>query len=432
MKSKEPTGRQLAGYGVHGVDKKRKTMEERRGTMDRRKFTATLVALAAGIALSAGSALAQTGYLMGDAAPNKLVPFYRVGPTLATIIGIENVEESEGPNDSGGEDIAVHVTIWTKRSSHVANFDLCLSPFDFGFIVLQQNPANAAQQAELAARGAKVRYYSVSGDNIPSEGYVTLQAVAEFDSTNGKCTGNVDPVDPNEGLATWAILADVGNGFFAAEIPTPTTNAGAKGGAGAFGLIPGPGLDSFGCGNPFDEFPCVLPASVTGSSTVIARFDVNAAVDSTTEIFVWLRRNAFTVPNDPGAGVNRSGASLTAFLDCEDELELSTTIFLPDEVNVLTWDSRNPATFPASLSQCVAFGQNRGVLRFKMPDTGFLWSQITQESDHFRQTYLGYNLGDNDFIDCADGFNDFSDDCDTDLTCIDDEAQSSGPRLCGD
>jgi len=55
-----------------------------------------------------------------------------------------------------------------------------------------------------------------------------------------------------------------------------------------------------------------------------------------------------------------------------------------------------------------------------MPDTGFLWSQITQETDHFRQNYIGYNLGDNDFIDCADGFQDFFNSCDT-----------SAPTLCG-
>ena len=353
------------------------------------------------------------GYLLGDAAPNKLVPFYRVGPSLATIIGLENVEETEGPEDPFGEDLAVLVTIFSKRSARVLDLGLCLSPFDFGFIVLQQDGPNATQQAELAQRGAKAIVVSVATDGIPSEGYVLLESVAEFESTNGKCKGDVDSVDNHEGLATWAILADIGNGFFTTEVPTPTVNVNpftrdAAGGPFAFGLIPGPPLAA--TGNPFDEFPLV---GTSPSSTVIARFDVNPAVSSHTEIYVWLQRNAFVVPNDPGSGINRFGASHLAFLDCEDELQISTTIFLPDEVNII-----DPDTL-AGIGQCKAAGQYRGVLRFKMPDTGFLWSNISQEGEHFRQTYLGYNLGDNDFIDCADGHNDFSGD-----------PQASGPPLC--
>jgi hypothetical protein len=33
-----------------------------------------------------------------------------------------------------------------------------------------------------------------------------------------------------------------------------------------------------------------------------------------------------------------------------------------------------------------------------MPDNGFLWSQITQEGQNFRENFLGYNLDCNTFI----------------------------------
>ncbi len=372
--------------------------------MDRKKFGAVLVALVTGVVLSAGSALAQSGYLVGDPSTGKLIPFYRVGQTLSTLIGLTSTEgDFDGPNVGKG-DLDVHVTIFSKRSVEILDFDLCLSPSDFGFVVLQQNPPTTAQNEELFGslkRFHKARIFSVTGDGIPIEGYVTAVIQAEFNSHNGTCVGfdhtpiflhgvDLDPLvaagvleahKNEEHLATWAILAEVGSGFYATEIPTPTAIiapfgvSGVKGGSvfggpGAYGLIPGP---------------------PEHGNTVFARFDVNPAVDSKTEIFVWLKHN--------------DGSSVTAFLDCEDEFRISTTIPLPDEVNII-----DPDTL-AGIGQCKSLKQYRGNLLFDMPDTGFLWSQITQVTAHYRQTYLGYNLGDNDFIDCADGANDFVNKC---------------------
>jgi hypothetical protein len=371
-------------------------MEERRGTMSRKKFTAVLAALVAGAVLSAGSAWAVTGYLMGDPSQGKLVPYYKVTNTLATVIGIASYEEDKvfSTGDPLGEDVSIHVTIWGKRSNHILDFDLCLSPLDFGYIVLQQNPANHDQLDDLAhqtgphtTRAQKARVYSVSGDGIPTEGYLTLRATQEFESHDGTCAGALaneesledafDPFDPftEEPMTTWAILLDAGNAFFATEIPTPTAiinfSDKAVGGFGAFGLI------------PFDN-------------TVIARFDVNPINQSHTDIYVWLASNAFVCANDPGCGINRGGASLVAQLDCEDEFSPSTTIFLPDEVNVI-----DPNAL-AGIGQCKSAGQYRGQLRFNIPDTGFLWSQISQENEHFRETFLGYNLECNEFVNPSD------------------------------
>jgi hypothetical protein len=277
------------------------------------------------------------------------------------------------------------------------NFSLCFSPFSFGYIVLQQPLPNAAQLADLAVPTAlgvtrffKARVLSVASGDIPPEGYVTIRAEAVLGSSNGSCLAN-DPfndfiaeaiLDGTERqgstptpLATWAIVVDVGTGFFATEIPTPTANiirsdgpsSGSRGhvlgGVGAFGLIP-------------------------EGNQVIAFYDVNPSVDAFTRVFVWLASN-------------NNGSAYPAVLDCEDELEISTNIPINNEVNIV-----NPNTL-GGIGLCKQIGQFRGVLRFIMPDTGFLWSHITQEGAHFRENFLGYNLGDNDFIDCADGFNDF-------------------------
>ena len=63
---------------------KKGTMEERRNTMERKKFGAGLIALVAGIVLSVGSAFAH-GYLQGDPSDGKLVPYYEISSDQATI-----------------------------------------------------------------------------------------------------------------------------------------------------------------------------------------------------------------------------------------------------------------------------------------------------------------------------------------------------------
>jgi len=356
-------------------------MEERRWTMDRKKFGAVLVTLMTGAALSVGSAWALapaeiTGYLMGDAAPGKLIPYYKVGPTLATIIGIENAEEEATLSGlitgapGRGEDVSVHVAVFNKSSVELLNFDLCLSPLDFGYLVLQKAAPSALQIADLnkvtgpfTRRRDKARVLSFDSGDIASEGYVSVRAVNEFfthDGTCGQGFSDFEETIPDgvaEPLATWAILADVGSGFFATEIPTPTAVVGdfgdVFGGSGAYGLIP-------------------------AQNVVFARFDVNPTVGSHTDIYVWLANNK---------------GSRTALLDCEDQLEISTVIDLSHEVNIIDPDTLG------GISQCKDDGQYRGVLRFSLPDTGFLWSHISQDDAHFRQNYLGYNLQCNTFID---------------------------------
>ena len=119
---------------------------------------------------------------------------------------------------------------------------------------------------------------------------------------------------------------------------------------------------------------------IAQDNTVIARFDVNPSFDMDTDIFVWLNSNGSLV-----AGGNFV-RNVSGYLQCEDELQISTTIPLPFEVNVI-----DPSTL-GGIGQCTQAGQFRGVLRFVMPDNGFLWSHIAQEGQNFRENFLGYNL----------------------------------------
>jgi hypothetical protein len=385
--------------------------------MDRRKFTATLAALAAGIGLSVGSASAQNppftgtaGYLQGDPAPGKLVPYYVADGNIATIIGIENTIGNDGPDGADidiplgpttvhiqGGDVRIHVHVYDSRSVEYLDFFKCYSPFSFGYIVLQKGAVSALQDADLdfptGPNSTRNDKSAVVVTTIP-EGYVSIRAERVYATSNGTCgseaQGTISADIPDaydllpfeEGplslpLATWAIVQDIGNGFFATEIPTATARvdigspADVHGGIGAFGLIP------------------------TGNE-VIARYDAATFNQSISRIFTWFVDNNNSTPG---------------FLDCEDELEVSTTIPLPNEAGffTLSGSSATPthSTVANALAVCTQEGQYRGVVRFTMPDTGFIWSHITQENGHFRMNFLGYNLQNNWFVDCADGFLDF-------------------------
>ena len=65
--------------------------------MTMNRMFAGLIAFVAGVALSAGSAFAQdvNGYVGGDPAVIKLIPYYEAGETKATIIGVQNMSMQE-------------------------------------------------------------------------------------------------------------------------------------------------------------------------------------------------------------------------------------------------------------------------------------------------------------------------------------------------
>jgi len=338
-------------------------MEERRNTMERKKFGAGLIALVVGVALSAGSAFAQLGYLQGDPSPGKLIPYYNIDANTATIIGLENV----GNNDLGVTGttgfIFVHVVIFSTYSVEQFDATLCLSPYDFGYITLQNSIPTGAQATE--AIEAKNLIASVEG-GIASSGYVTLAVTGEAHDCLGTSFDTTASVLADT-LAAWTILQDVGTGFYGTEIPTTTANVNTT-----TGVITCAGT--------------TCPGLIPTGNEVIARYDVNPAVSSVTSIFVWLNSNGTFIS---GGTFSRA---VSAFLQCEDEAQFSTTLQLPAEINVL-----NPADL-TGMDQCILLSQYRGVLRFALPDTGFLWSHISQASSNYRMNFLGYNLDTNSFI----------------------------------
>ena len=99
----------------------------------------------------------QTGYLQGDPASGKLVPYYEATGSLTTVIGIENVYSSTDLTDEGMDDMStfgdgpahsinVQISVFPVDGVGAVGMNLCLPAYDFGFIVLQENPAAGAQQ----------------------------------------------------------------------------------------------------------------------------------------------------------------------------------------------------------------------------------------------------------------------------------------------
>ena len=63
--------------------------------MKMNKMFTGLIALVAGVALSAGSAFATAGYVGGDPARMKLVPYFETGENKATIVNVQNLSPQE-------------------------------------------------------------------------------------------------------------------------------------------------------------------------------------------------------------------------------------------------------------------------------------------------------------------------------------------------
>ena len=73
--------------------------------MNMKKMFAGLIAFVAGVALSAGSALATKGYLTGDPAMMKLVPYYETGENRATLIAVQNMSSQEQDTMDKNQDV---------------------------------------------------------------------------------------------------------------------------------------------------------------------------------------------------------------------------------------------------------------------------------------------------------------------------------------
>ena len=164
-----------------------------------------------------GLALALVGCWVGGAAAALLeaksallVPYYQVGDNLATLIGVQHVGT---PAAGQASEIAVFVHNG-DNGQIVETGSLCLAEDEFGAVVLQSSrPTKRDTRREI--------YISVADNGIGSTGFVTL--AYEGDTSDCGRAGNQaaagSTVAADGVMVAWAILQDVSNGFFAAEIP---------------------------------------------------------------------------------------------------------------------------------------------------------------------------------------------------------------------
>ena len=244
--------------------------------MTMNKFFTGLIALMAGVALSAGSAFATKGVMAGDPAMMKLVPYYETGDTKATIIGVQNLSPQEQTTmdlhgkvtaaqtrldgDDGAdrnetarlegnladamdaiytEHVFVAVGVFDDMGMMMGSATLCLAEHQFGYVVLQgpssdmmdynQGAVLSAMDGDISAYGyvqvmAEDRKFTGCGAAAPNtlmnvDTRTTAQLPGGDDATD-----NPDPTSKgaNSQLAAWTIIQDVGDGFFGTEVPTST------------------------------------------------------------------------------------------------------------------------------------------------------------------------------------------------------------------
>jgi len=317
----------------------------------------------------------------------RLVPYYEVGESLATLIGFSNT--------SLDEYMLVHVAVFDPESIEQLDFDLCLSEHDFGFVVLQKGTRDDSQVAELAFRGDKAAVLSLDAGDLDSPvGYVTLCA-RRIDN----CTSRQIQSPPESPwLYAWTILQDIGTGFFATEVPTPPADADFGSGE----------ILSAGCEVPIGGVAtrvedCLIPPN----RRVGARYDVNPLIGASSSVIVWLSDNALApgarCSGDPGMPAaaaqctydsGQGACKCPAQLRGEDEGRVSTRVPLTREVNVV-----DPSTLAGiGLLTGGQPPEYRGILELRMPASsggaGFLFSFVDQEGLHYRETFLGYDTGD--------------------------------------
>ncbi len=403
------------------------------------KLFAGLVAFVAGIALSAGSASA--GYMVGDPAGMKLVPYFETGDMRATIIGIQNLspeedstlatrtrqttaqtdleearedlEEAEAADPVVDADVNlalgdisraekeladaiearytehvfVDVNVYDAMGEMMGSATLCLASQQFGYVALQG--PSAVEWQETGHRGAVL---SVMDGDIPEEGYAVVSA------DNKKYTSCADDGDPRTTLtrvdddtddsndygattgevAAWTIIQDVGEGFFGTEVPTPTIT-----------MID----DDTNCLNDPDDansgFNTAACGLIPEDDTVTARYDRE---DEST-IYVWLAAGGDTDDTRPSGE-----RKLQVQVRCEDGTlkrdkdqdgdAMDIAVAAPGMVTTIdpTGDELDAFT-----SECSG---DRGVLQFAIPDgntAGMVWTHISQRDGQYRMNFPGYS-----------------------------------------
>ncbi len=264
------------------------------------------IALVAGLALSAGSAFATAGYVSGDPAMMKLVPYFETGGSKATIIGIQNLSprevattaqhkavadaqkalddlnEMDEPNlqevanaekalaDAREalqtEHLFVSVNVYDAMGMMMddASSELCLSENQFGYVILQE-PEMTSEQEDIPNRSDVL---SVMADEIPEYGYVEISANDRWSAcmptagARGEAGWSQIAASGTGRIAAWAVIQDTSDGFFGTEVPTATISMSS---------VPGIAADSPATGDPEIKAGDPMLACYSGDETVPAR-----------------------------------------------------------------------------------------------------------------------------------------------------------------
>ena len=239
--------------------------------MKMNKMFTGLIALVAGVALSAGSAFATAGYVGSDPARMKLVPYFETGENRATIVNVQNLSpqesatmdlhadvaaaqaalDAENEKDSPDlttvnnlemdladamealqtEHLFVSVNVYDAMGMMMENAsaELCLSENQFGYVILQGFEIMSWQE-DIPFRSAIL---SVPDGDIPAYGYVEITATEKWSACapTAGARGEAGWSEIEESVvgagvtgrvAAWTIIQDTGTGFFGTEVPTAT------------------------------------------------------------------------------------------------------------------------------------------------------------------------------------------------------------------
>ena len=162
------------------------------------------------LALTLGCWVGSASAALLDAEDALLVPYYEVSGNLATLIGVQHVAT---PPDAFS---VINVAVYSGDDGALeARSDICLREDEFGFVVLQ----SAQPTAQDTAQGI---YLSKAEDGISDRGFVTLAyggSTSDCALTGTVATATTPPPADKNVMVAWAIMQDIGSGFFATEIP---------------------------------------------------------------------------------------------------------------------------------------------------------------------------------------------------------------------
>ena len=378
--------------------------------MERKKWWASLIAVAVGLALSVGSASA---YERGDWADatdeGKLIPYYMAADNLATIIGIQNMSGT-------GDAVILEVAVHDMAGALQATGELCLAENQFGYAVLKEEmmmddgmmmdemmvtlmlgvgdqtatvtgmPGSEMMTGAPSRAGSSVETMPGEGSMIGANGFVVIRETFTVVNSTGMMDACDQPSDATDDevtatdvpdFATWAILQDIGEGsFFGTEVPSVTVNVTNR--AGADG---DPDTDA---DNDADGIDCSAAGECEGAIDSTAadrmatvRFDNNMMNDSMSMIYVWLDS---AVGFDAGTGM-RTERNLNATVHCEGAaMPMMMELAAPDQVNMIS----------GSMLDCDARGVAVITLDTANHDAGVVWSHIAQMGGGFRMNFAGY------------------------------------------